>query len=273
MDWNSYAPIFASLITAILAFILNKYFHNKPKLIVYYGHVSAHKIPLDKGYTLNLLRLSELPAKAFLDTNFITKVPLIINTKNEIWIYGLDVEGDTKLTQSLHAELYKELQFTDQLTSINNVSPAIYTDINFIAGHMSSTNVHTHAVVVRNDGKLPTKNVRLGHNFLPNYNIYPNIKFELTNLPNGGKEISFPILVPNEQVTISYLYFAPTVYTDINTHVKSDDGLAKVISVIHSPNLSIKIKTMLNILVFVGSTTLIYFALILLNCVFHCFHS
>ncbi|KTD33563.1 hypothetical protein Lnau_2314 [Legionella nautarum] len=60
-----------------------------------------------------------------------------------------------------------ELQITEQLTLLGEASPAIYGDINFIAGHISSMNVHTHAVVVRNTGKLPTKNVRLGHNLLP----------------------------------------------------------------------------------------------------------
>ncbi|HAT4697482.1 hypothetical protein SC738_04275 [Legionella pneumophila serogroup 1] len=271
MDWKSYAPLFASAITTLLAFILNKYLYNKPKLIAYYGHVSAHKIPLDKGYPLNLLQMNELPAKEFLDANFKNKIPLIIRVKENIWLYGLNTDGNTILTQSLHPQVYNELQMIEQLTCINEAVPEIYRDINFIGGHISSMNVHTHAVVVRNTGKLPTKNVRLGHNFLPNHNIFPNIKYELTNLPNGGKEISFPILVPNEQITISYLYFAPTVYTDINTHVMSDDGLAKVISVIPSPNLSTKIKNMLYILIFIGATTLIYFILVLLNCMLHCF--
>lgn len=272
MDWKSYAPLFASTIAALLTFILNKYLYNKPRLIAYYGHVSAHKIPLDKGYSLNLLQMKELPAKEFLDANFKNKIPMIIRVRNDIWIYGLNSEGNTILTQSLQTEIYNELQITEQIITLSETSPSIYGDINFIAGHISSMNVHTHAVVVRNTGKLPTKNVKLGHNFLPNYNIYPNIKYELANLPNGGKEISFPILVPNAQITISYLYFAPTVYTDINTHVMSDDGLAKVIDVIPSPNLSTKIKNTLCILIFTGAATLIYFMLILLNCIFHCFY-
>ncbi|AUH73375.1 hypothetical protein [Legionella sainthelensi] len=89
MDWKSYAPLFASAITTLLAFILNKYLYNKPKLIAYYGHVSAHKIPLDKGYALNLLQMNELPAKEFLDANFKNKIPLIIRVKKNIWLYGL----------------------------------------------------------------------------------------------------------------------------------------------------------------------------------------
>ena len=38
-----------------------------------------------------------------------------------------------------------------------------------------------------------------------------------------------PTLVPNEQVTISYLYFPPTTWKQINGPVKSDEGLARVL--------------------------------------------
>lgn len=40
------------------------------------------------------------------------------------------------------------------------------------------------------------------------------------------------MLVPEEQVTISYLYERPLLITDIHSYIKSDEGLAKVVTVL-----------------------------------------
>lgn len=183
MDWKVFATFLAPLITAFIAFILNKFFQNKPKLIAYYGHISVHKVtPPDSG----------------------------------------------------------------------------------------SLNIHTHAVVVRNTGKLPAKNVRVGHNFLPDYNVMPSTMYEVLKIPGGGEEISFPILVPNEQITISYLYFPPITYSQINTYVKSDEGLAKVINVIPTPSLSPAQKFLAYILLFIGCSTVIYLLIIIVVALLRC---
>jgi hypothetical protein len=92
------------------------------------------------------------------------------------------------------------------------------------------------------------------------------------SLPNGGKEIIFPILVPNEQITISYLYFGTTTYTVINTYVTSDEGLAKIIDVIPAPNLAQWQKVLFYILLFVGLSTIIYIGIILMVSFFRFFH-
>ena len=119
---------------------------------------------------------------------------------------------------------------------------------------------------------MPAKNVRLGHKVLPDYNIVPNTKYEVSRLPGGGNEILFPTLVPSEQITISYLYFAPNTYAEINTYVKSDEGLAKVIDVIPAPNLAFWQKLLLYILLFVGGSTVIYLSIIVIVSLFSCFH-
>ena len=54
----------------------------------------------------------------------------------------------------------------------------------------------------------------------------------MSDLPGGGQEILFPSLVPNEQITVSYLYLPPVTWDQINLGVKSDEGFAKVIRVI-----------------------------------------
>ena len=67
----------------------------------------------------------------------------------------------------------------------------------------------THSVVLRNSGRRPATNVRLAHPYLPDFNVFPSVGYRVENLPGGGREIVMPTLVPNEQVTISYLYFPP----------------------------------------------------------------
>ena len=41
-----------------------------------------------------------------------------------------------------------------------------------------------------------------------------------------------PKVVPNQQLTISYLYFPPTTYANVNAGVKCDEGFATVIPVL-----------------------------------------
>lgn len=92
--------------------------------------------------------------------------------------------------------------------------------------------VYTHSVVLRNSGRSPVTNVRLAHPYLPSYNIFPDVAHEVIDLPGGGREILIPTLVPGEQVTISYLYFPPVTWNQVNGQVKSDNGFAKVIQVL-----------------------------------------
>lgn len=87
--------------------------------------------------------------------------------------------------------------------------------------------VNLHALVVRNAGKKPATNVRLGHNVLPDFSVYPSIQYRVEDLPAGGKEIVFPILAPETEITVQYLYFHPLLVNQINTHVRSDEGTAK----------------------------------------------
>lgn len=118
--------------------------------------------------------------------------------------------------------------------------------------------IHTHSVIVRNAGRKPAKNVRLGHNKLPDFEIVPSILYNVKNLTQGGTEIVFPILVAGEQVTISYLYFPPLTWHGVNTHTKSDEGFAKVIKVLPTPQLSKWSKGILYFLLLVGLTSITY---------------
>ena len=92
--------------------------------------------------------------------------------------------------------------------------------------------VHTHAVVLRNTGRKPATDVRLHHNILPDFNIWPTIVYHVETLLDGTKDIVIPALVPNEEITISYLYFPPVTYSQINAGIKCEQGFANAIPVL-----------------------------------------
>ncbi len=95
--------------------------------------------------------------------------------------------------------------------------------------------IYTHTVVVRNAGRRSANNVRLGHYHLPNFSVFPAVAHRVEDVRGGGSEIVFPTLVPNEQVTITYLYFPPVTYNQINSYTKSDEGMARIITVLPTP--------------------------------------
>jgi hypothetical protein len=135
-------------------------------------------------------------------------------------------------------------------------------------GHVSafnlsdnSTQVFTHAIVLRNTGREAANNVRVGHHVLPNYQIYPSVQHSVEQIQTGGTEIVMPKLVPGEQVTISYLYFPPLTWDRINAYTKSDEGFAKILNVLPTPQPSRWVIRLFWFLVFVGIVTLVYLAI------------
>lgn len=119
--------------------------------------------------------------------------------------------------------------------------------------------IHTHAVVVRNTGRKAATNVRLSHAVLPiNVTVYPPVQYTIERNPEGAGEIVFPSLVPKEQVTVSYLYFPPLLWSQINVSTKSDEGFAKIISVIPIPQPNKAVIACLWGLIFVGASFLMY---------------
>lgn len=121
-------------------------------------------------------------------------------------------------------------------------------------------NIHTHSVVVANSGRLPAKNVRLSHNVLPtDFDVHPPLNYTVEMYPKGaGGDIVFPLLLPKQQVTVSYLYGPPLVYSQINGSVRSDEGFAKVLNVLPTPQPSPWLMKLLYALLFVGVTSTIY---------------
>lgn len=120
--------------------------------------------------------------------------------------------------------------------------------------------LNIHVIVLRNTGRVAAKNVRVIYQHFPDisFNISQGCNYTVSDIPDGGKEIMFPVLVPKEQINITYLYFPPKTFKDISTSIKSDEGLAREIHVIPAPSLSNWQTAILYFLLFVGCSTFIY---------------
>lgn len=119
--------------------------------------------------------------------------------------------------------------------------------------------VHTHGIVIRNTGKKPATNVRVSHRTLPiNYQVFPDVKNTVEELPNGGRDILFPILVPGEEVSISYLYYPPLLWNQIHAGIKFDEGFAQELTVLPTPQLKGWQLKILWALIITGAITVLY---------------
>ena len=96
---------------------------------------------------------------------------------------------------------------------------------------VSANWVFGNSIVVKNSGKKAATNVRVVHKFLPEFKISPYVYHTVTRQDDGG-EIVFPTLVPDEEVTISYLFYSSTPWDQIYLHTKSDEGFAQTHHVI-----------------------------------------
>ena len=123
--------------------------------------------------------------------------------------------------------------------------------------------IHTHTVVLRNAGRLPAHNVRVPHRgSLEAHNIHVSVDTGVNHtsniLPGGEEEIVFPTLVPGQQVTLSYLYFPPITWNEINLPISSDEGMAKQVNVLPTVQLPRWLRGILWGLIVVGTATLLY---------------
>ena len=67
---------------------------------------------------------------------------------------------------------------------------------------------------------------------MPDFTVWPELQHHVEDLPGSGREIVIPTLVPGEQITVSYLYFAPVTFDQINAGIISNEGFARQIPVL-----------------------------------------
>lgn len=126
--------------------------------------------------------------------------------------------------------------------------------------------VHQHSIVVANAGQKAANNVRISHNVkdMPDFSIFPQVQYTMEKNPQGYTEIVIPVLVPKEQVTISYLYFPPVLFHQVSGMVKSDDGFAKFLDIIPKPRPNRYLVGTSWVLMFIGGTSVAYWTIQLL---------
>ena len=149
---------------------------------------------------------------------------------------------------------------------------AYYSHVAGIAGTFPGTTqpiqVNTHTVVLRNTGRQAATNVRLHHATLPLFSIWPQVLHHVDTLPNGSQDIVIPILIPGEQITISYLYFPPVTYDQVNQGIKCDQGFAHAIPVVLQRQYPHWITRTAQLLLLVGVGSVAYIVYRIARCAF-----
>ncbi len=119
--------------------------------------------------------------------------------------------------------------------------------------------INSHSITIRNTGRKAARNVKVGHNVLPNFQVLPTgTHYEVKTSPDGKNEIVFSTLVPKEQVIINYLYYPPLTVVNINTTEKFDDGFARRLPVLIVRQYSKRFNLFASIMFLVGVATVIY---------------
>jgi hypothetical protein len=81
----------------------------------------------------------------------------------------------------------------------------------------------------------------------------------------AGEEILFSELVPNETISISYLYFPPLTADQIHTTVISDEGFATVQNVVPMVPAGRVLRTWRTVTQLIGIVALLYLIVDLLR--------
>jgi hypothetical protein len=118
------------------------------------------------------------------------------------------------------------------------------------------TQVHTHSIVIRNTGRRAAFDIRVSHFFLPdNFYVFPDTEYTVAQLPGGNRDIVFNTLPPGDQITISYLYFPPVLFNQINGLIRHRDGIAMQITVLPTPQYPRWLARSLWALIVLGAIT------------------
>jgi hypothetical protein len=125
--------------------------------------------------------------------------------------------------------------------------------------------VRSHSITIINIGKTPATEVKIVHGILPlNYTIFPPISYN-----KEGTEITIPSLAPNEQISITYLYYPPLHVSQINVFIKCTECLSIPGNMQHVQVIPNWVKCILYALIFMGTVTSIYFLTTAISCFYN----
>ena len=193
----------------------------------------------------------EIVAKIF--SPAISTVILII--AKSVWLDKAKVQ--TFVVQAAGFVMPPNVAATSGTSTVNDDAP-----VQLPAG--PPPQVNTHTIVVRNAGRKPAHNVRIGHERFPAlYQVIPPVQHTKIPGQHESAEILLPILVAKEQVTISYLYFPPLYYNNIHSYVKSDEGMAKFVNVFPNERPSRTVISSVFVLAALGLSLTMYWLFVL----------
>jgi len=200
LDWDIAIKVVTPIITTALAAWTKRAFDARPRLVLYMSHAAAINIPPVQ---------SPLPS---------------VSTVAQ----GFPPHTDPSASPPPHPVME-----VAPPPPPSNVGHSL--DSNTLSAAPGFT-VHSHGLVIRNVGKQTARNVRISHSVSRTpHQVFPNVKYEISDLPTGGWEILIPTIVPNEQVQISYLYLPPLTVQNFNTAAKSDEAFAQTLNVLPTP--------------------------------------
>ncbi len=119
--------------------------------------------------------------------------------------------------------------------------------------------IRSHTIVISNQGNSTAHNVRIGHFFLPaGHSVSPPLNIQN---PQNPKEILIPTLCPREFFTISYLYPIENHFSEVNSYLKCDEGMAEIANIQDVRIKSSFLLWVMRSIFFVGAFTVIYFGI------------
>ena len=119
--------------------------------------------------------------------------------------------------------------------------------------------VNTHAIILQNAGRKSATDVRISHDYLPpDYSVFPKVEFSVVELEGGTGEIVIPRMVPGEEIHISYLYYPPITYQQVNGRVRHSEGFAKGIDVLLQRQYPNWVQKTAGALMLVGIVAILY---------------
>lgn len=124
--------------------------------------------------------------------------------------------------------------------------------------------VHTESYVFNNEGREPATSLEIIFNYKPMYlNIWPSRHYTIKIDPDQRYIMMFDYLAPKESITCALMSVDSSLPNLLSVRCK--EGLAECITIIPQKRQRPMFINFVGILIFMGSISLVYFVIVLLQ--------